>query len=552
MTEASERLKNPEKSGLYEGISFRPWVTAGERAPFIFVDVADADARVAGQASGFVGHRMWLRGQQQPRGIFAHWSWDGESLTAQTDALGCINLFVYAHGSEIGLSPSILQLIANGAGAEPDETALAVFHRIGFFLDQDTPFTHIRTLPPGARLHWSHGKLTIEGGMPPAPAAAALTREQAIEALIELPRAAMRRFLDHWNGPIAMPLSGGRDSRHALLEMLRQGRRPDTCLTFHHGGPSLNGEVQAARAVSARAGVTHSILGKPRPRVRDSVRALLMTQLCGDEHAQMMPLHDYLDGRGCASVDGIGGDILTTPDDQAAEFMRRAQSGDFAGIAASLIAGHARVISRQGHEGGAGELYSRGRKDAAIERIASAIRQHADAQDPYQSFWFWHRTRREISYVAAGIMGDAEAVFCPYLDPEMVELGLSLPWQITCDQSLHDTAISRAFPDFADIPYAEAFRSGAPGRARFSRIGQALDAVRMASLVAPETPVTAIVHMLRQTDLKRAHADIYRLHAGFVESMDASQARRLLELGAVLNRTAPKGDEVVSDVFPGS
>lgn len=249
---------------------------------------------------------------------------------------------------QIGISPSNFQLLAQGADPELDQDALAVFHRIGFFLEQDTPFAWIRTLPPGARLCWEDGALHVDGAQPALPTAE-LTRDQAVEAFIEIPRASIRRFLGQWGHPIALPLSGGRDSRHVLLEMLHQGRPPDTCLTFHHGGRALNHEMQAARALTARAGIHHTLLGKPRSRLRDAARVLLMTQLCADEHAQMMPMHDFLSGQKMASIDGIGGDILTTPDDMAAEFMQRAELGDYSGIARRLAAGHARVISRPGH-----------------------------------------------------------------------------------------------------------------------------------------------------------------------------------------------------------
>ena len=550
MTEPTRAFRNPESSGLYEGLSSRPWVTKGSDAPYILIDAAGADAQVSGQSAGFAGHRLWLADNRQPRGAFAQWSWDGDTLTAQTDPLGYFSLFVYASGNRIGLSPSILQLIANGAPAQPDHVALAVFHRIGLFVNQDTPFADIKTLPPGARLRWERGNLEIEGGLPTAPPPASLTREQAVEAFIEIPRAAMRDFLAGWDGPIAMPLSGGRDSRHALLEMLHQGRRPETCLTFHHGGDAYSNEVKAARAVTERAGVHHSLLGKPRPRLKDCVRALLMTQLCADEHAQMMPLHDYLDGRGCASIDGVGGDILTNPDDMAAENMRLSRQGDYESIARRLAGGHTGVIEREDGNGGAGAQYSPELHEAAIDRIAAAIRQHEDAQDPYQSFWFWHRTRREISFCATGIMGDATLVFCPYLDPEMVQIGLSLPWEITQDQMLHDDAIRRAYPDFADVPFAESFRSDSPTGMRLSRVTNTVDALRLAARLTPESPVSAIISLLRRDRLKRAHADTYRLHASFIESMDAQQAMRLLKLGEELNLSAPKGDKVVSDVFP--
>lgn len=43
--------------------------------------------------------------------------------------------------------------------------------------------------------------------------------------------------------------------------------------------------------------------------------------------------------------------------------------------------------------------------------------------------------------------------------PEFVELGRSLSFSVTGDQKLHDDANARAYPNFADIPYEDGFRS---------------------------------------------------------------------------------------------
>lgn len=530
-------------------IEARAWISEGARTPYAFVGIQNGVAQLCGQPNAFVGHRMWVPGDRRPRGLFAEWSWDGESLRAEVDPLGYFSLFVYARGNEIGVSPSILQLIAHGADPAPDRLALAVFHRIGFFVETDTPFAHIHTLPPGARLTWVRGVLKIENHHPAPAQTPDLTREQAVEAFIEIPRASIRCFLQQWDGPVALPLSGGRDSRHIFLEMLRQGRKPDTCITFHHGGRAFNNEVQAARALTARARVRHLLLGQPRRRLRDAIRALLINQLCSDEHAQMMPMHDFFCEQAMASIDGIGGDILTTPDDQAADYMNRSRRGDYGGIARNLAAGHARVISRPAHAGGAGALYSPELEDAAIDRIAAALRYYEDWPDPYQAFWFWNRTRREISFVSAAIMGGAATVFCPYLDPAMVETGLSLPWSITKDQQLHDDAIHRAFPEYADIPYAASFPSQLPPFIRRGRVTNLLDSVRVAAMARPASARRALLELFVSDGLQRAHANIYQLHAAFIDSMDRSEAKRLIALDEKLRKCATKGLDMVTDVF---
>jgi asparagine synthase (glutamine-hydrolysing) len=527
-----------------------PRSLSSKDAPFVHLSYRDGGVRMSGTPTAFVGHRLG-RGEAG-RGLFAEWHWDGKTLTAKVDPLGYFSLFVYCKGGEIAVSSSILHLLALGADPEPDPVALAVFHRIGLFVEDDTPFRHIKVLPPEGRLTWCDGVATVTGGAPVVQEQA-LTRNQAVEAFIEMPRASIRRFLDIWDGPTVLPLSGGRDSRHILLELAHQGRKPDTCITFHFGERYLDKEVLAARAVAERVGARHTLLGHARMRLRDTVRALLLTQLCADEHYQMMPMHDYLSGSPAAALDGIGGDILTNPDDSAAGFLVMARRGDFAGIARSMADGHGKVISRSGHVGGAGTLYSPETEASAIERIAGAIRRFQDAPDPYQSFWFWNRTRREINFVSTGILGEAAMVYCPYLDPDFVKLGLSLPWSVTCDQKLHDDAIARAYPASADIPYVEGFQSNPLPRVRLSRLQNGLDSLRVAAMVRSGGSMTDILRaVVSSGPLHRRQMEAYSLHKDFVEQMDGGRARQLIELRDKLDLSAPKGMGVVTDVFPES
>jgi asparagine synthase (glutamine-hydrolysing) len=541
----------PDDFGLsgHTSLASSPKPRGAKNTPFLHLRHAAGQTTAAGTARAFVGHRVGPA--DSSLGLHGSWAWDGTRLTAEVDPLGYFSLYVYQKSGEIAVSPSILQLLALGADPEPDLVALSVFHRIGHFLAEDTPFRHIKVLPPAGRLSWQGGVATVTGAAP-IPQEQALTRDQAVEAFIELPRASIRRFLAAWQGPLVLPLSGGRDSRHILLEMLHQGRKPDTVATFHQGGRYLDREVQAARALSMRTGVRHTLLGHPRRRMRDALRAILLTQLSADEHTQMMPMHDFIAGNSAmAALDGIGGDILTNPDNDAADFLDLARKGDYHGIARRLAAGHGRVISRSGHQGGAGAIYSPELEDAAMARIADAIRVFEAAPDPYQAFWFWNRTRREISFVSTGILGGAAMVGCPFLSPEFVTLGLSLPFSVTRDQKLHDDAIARAYPAYADIPYEAGFRSQPLPRLRRGRLTNVIDRLRVAAIAEPGGGgIPAIWRAILKSQLRPGPNDIYRLHARMVAAMDADKAKRLIALEDRLIREAPKGQQVVSDVYP--
>lgn len=532
---------------------------------WIFLSLRDGAPVQRGMASARFGTPLPRPDGGPPDGIAGGWHWDGYRLVAETDGLGFQNLFVYQRGSDCAVSDSPLRLIAEGADPAPDARALAVFTRIGLFLNEDTPFRHIRVLPPGGRLEWQDGRVTLRGGRPPMPRASGLGRDAAVEAMIEMPRAAIARSLAAWDGPIVLPLSGGRDSRHLLLELRHQGRAPDLCITFQHARSGIEPDAAAARAICAATGQPHAILGAPRRRAHDILRALVLTGLCADEHAQMLPLHDMIarggmDQRGgavprggWATFDGIAGDILTNPDDFAAEQMRLSRQGDFTGMALALIAGHERVIRRPGVA--AAELLPglAGPRDEAVAYLAETIATFADAPDPYQVFWFWHRTRREISHVSTGILGRAQAVFTPFLDRDFVDLCLSLSWDVTSDQQLHNLAMARAYPAFAAVPHAEAFaRPAGGGGSRLARARARLrDGADTVLALGPRHPLREMRDFLFGTSgLHAGPSQVWQLYRLLLTGLDAGRARDAIGLAARLAAAAPT--DPVSDLrLPG-
>lgn len=522
----------------------RRWPTCAGTPPYFWANWRDGAVTARGDDVAQLGHRYAGR-DGGARGVYASWAWDGEALTAEVDALGYFNLFVYAKGSTVGVSPSILQLIAAGADPTLDERALAVFFRLGLLLHEDTPFAHIRVLPPGGKLRWTEEGLELSGG-PPIAQERSITRDAAVDAFISLTRQSVSDVLHAWPGDVLLPLSGGRDSRHLLLEMDHLGRPPRACVTFHHEGSRLNAEAQAARAICERLGQRHIVLAQPRVLSQDILRTLILTSFCSDEHAQMMPLHDFFMDKPVAALDGIAGDILSNPDDWAEDFYRRAARGDFRGIARRMMEGHAGVVSRPGCSGGAGPIYSKGRDEEAVEYVADAIAEFADAPDPYQSFWFWHRTRREIGFVPTSMLASAQAVFCPYLDPELVELGLSLPYRITRDQKLHDDALARAYPLARDVPFHESFANPPPQRRRLQqRIRTALD--RLTTLLAVESDRNLHTILRGTGRLRHPSSEIYRLYTRCLQQIDAQKAQRLLTLAGKLE-TGRALDLITEDV----
>lgn len=95
-------------------------------------------------------------------------------------------------------------------------------------------------------------------------------------------------------------------------------------------------------------------------------------------------------------------------------------------------------------------------RQRALEKVNEEFRKHLKAPDPISSFYFWNRTRRDIGSSAFALLRQrGQTVYAPFLDPDLSRFLAGLQPSMTVDHTLHTDVISRAFPEYADIPHAE-------------------------------------------------------------------------------------------------
>ncbi|WP_317205405.1 asparagine synthetase B family protein [Janthinobacterium sp.] len=400
-----------------------------------------------GQAQCALGHRI-ERADGKADGIFAQWSWDGARLTAGNDRYGFYPLYYYCRDGEIAISPSIARLIEAGAGTGFDAAALAVYLRLGFFIGEDTPYAQIRALPPDATLSWDGTLRLASGGRAPGRPQGALSRPAAIGRYAELFRLAIERRPPR-DPHFIVPLSGGRDSRHILFELLRQGHRPQACVTTAHFPPRSNEDARTAAALTRELGLPHVLLQQAHSFFSAERRKNPLTNFCSDEHAWFMVALDHLAGRTPVIYDGIGGDVLS-----AGLFLTERRLGLFEAGATRPIAEHllaadesafARLLQPA--------LYAAVGRELAISRLESELRAHLGRPNPVGSFYFWNRTRREIALIPYGLLGAVPTVYAPYLDHELYDFLAGLPARMLLDQQFHTDTILRSYPQYAHIAF---------------------------------------------------------------------------------------------------
>ena len=415
-------------------------------APFLGLRVADGRVEQRGLAACRLGTPL-DRGRATPDGAFADWAWDGRRLVARNDRYGFRPLFYFAADGAFGISPSIPRLLQEGAPTDVDAPALAVFIRTGYYLGEDTPFRAIRALPPNATVEWSEGRLRVEGGYAAPPPSRSIGRDAAIDGYIALFREAVRRRLPA-SGEFAMPLSGGRDSRHILLQAVQLGARPAFCLTVRHHPPRFDEDVELAAEVAGALGLPQVVLDQTGPRLRAELRKNLKTSLGSDEGTAFMAMEGYLAGRTRAVFDGVGGDFLSDGRFQTDPRIALLEAGRIPELADALLWRRPHLPSLLSDD-----WRARLARDVAVRRLQAELERHLDAPNPIMSYIFWNRCRREIALFSASFYGDEVETICPYLDHDVFDYLTSLPHAVFRGGSFHAETVRRAFPEYAHIPF---------------------------------------------------------------------------------------------------
>src|SRR5207245_8511928 len=112
------------------------------------------------------------------------------------------------------------------------------------------------------------------------------------------------------DGPVVLPLSGGKDSRHILFALRKADVTPTRCVTVCHYPPRNNQDAEIAARLAARVGVPHVVLAPLSHRIRAEQEKNRLTQFCSDEHVQFMSLRRHLLDCPATVYDGIAGDTL--------------------------------------------------------------------------------------------------------------------------------------------------------------------------------------------------------------------------------------------------
>lgn len=436
------------------------------RPPFLVLTWDGAAARVHGIHACVLGGTI-NASERSPRlreGLFAEWSWDGSRLEARNDRYGFQPLFYAVQGTTLWLSPSIPELVAQGAPTDLDDAGLAVFLRLTHFIGDDTPFLHIRALPPAALLTWQDGRCRVDGSRAER-SMVSITRDVAINRYAELFRAAIAKdTIDP--ARTVVPLSGGRDSRHILLALHAAGNAPSACVTVCPAPPQSHEDLNVAAMLATALGVPHVTIPTTTDRLGDEIEKNWRTSLGVSEHFWEMGVVRYATGRNLVIYDGIAGDVLSESKYMSSERLSAFRSRALKQYAEVELYGEAYLPALLEPK-----LYRRLSRGLALERLEAELQTHIDSHNPVRSWRFWNRTRRAVALAPFGMLTTVATVRAPYLDHDLYDFLASLPVELLLDKTFHSETITRAYPVFAAIPYESAAAVRRSARSHMLRYG---------------------------------------------------------------------------------
>jgi asparagine synthase (glutamine-hydrolysing) len=253
--------------------------------------------------------------------------------------------------------------------------------------------------------------------------------------------------------PFVLPLSGGRDSRHILLELHHQNRLPDLCITTRYYRNRSNQDFRLAPQVANAVGAPWRSIEPRRSQFRAELDKNRITGFCADEHGWALGIRDFLaEHQFRTSFDGIGGDVLSVCRFQSETQVSLFRAGRLDQIIDELLhvwspgESWLKAVLRP-------ELYRQVPLDRARARIKCELLRFVECPNPVAAFYFWNRIRREIALYSFRIIPPGVMVFCPYLDSDLFDFLSALPAEITVDKTFHDETIATAYPEFARLPY---------------------------------------------------------------------------------------------------
>jgi len=275
--------------------------------------------------------------------------------------------------------------------------------------------------------------------------------QDAIDGYIYYFRKSIERRIPH-DTNLVLPLTGGRDSRHILFELMDHDVRPSTCVTLRYRPPATNEDEKIARLICNKLNLKHETMSEPKRWFQALLDDIYLTNFCGGGHSWILPLMEYYEKHNVTcSFDGLAGDVISAGHKWNEEYNQQLKEGEVRAFALQFLnEANFEAFNKNALRP---VFYKEVPLERAIARVTKELEKHLNSPNPLLSFTFWNRTRRAIGSIPTAILAENREIYCPYLDRDFFNFCTSLESSISMRSSFHDHVIQQAYPSLSDIPY---------------------------------------------------------------------------------------------------
>jgi len=388
------------------------------------------------------------------------------------DVLGIRPLFLREAAGAVAFGSDAWGLHALGlAGPEIDLAAVGAWVVFGFNGTDGTLFAGLRRAAPGSVTTIENGTVRTQPYVALAAAEAVVGEDRLAADIHDLVDRAVRAALREAD-TIALPLSGGYDSRHLLANA--RAVLPAERIRCVHVGYDAH-EAAIARAVAAVAGTALEVIaaaGSPWDVFDDpfgwTADGFPITRFGTDAAARRDP--------GRPSLNGFMGDSLVAGSKDRIDGRSEADWGEDA--ATALIRFH-RIVRTDVFDPAAAR---------ALDRHARAFAERAVAagRNLGKVFAWADFYQRQRFYIANNFLQhlDAAEALTPFYQAPLLALKLGLAYGPFAP-ALHARLLDRFFPAYGAIPHAAAAGKAKPARHRVSRHARRAAPALAAALLRP-------------------------------------------------------------------
>ena len=380
---------------------------------------------------------------------YAMWSVNQKSFEACVDLHGLAQLYYFYDSDFFYASLSLEDIVKILPNPQLDYSALSVFYRMGSFVENDTPIEGVKLLGPNGRIVIENQSVEVRESYAWAVEPSNLSCEQAVSNYARLFSKAISGVADLPISDISLPLSGGRDSRHILLELIYQERPIKHLVTsFFEPDNKFAGDVTLASELARRAGLDLEVVHCKSDWVEREKEKNSKTSFSSMLHSWYVDMAKAIPSQSVL-VDGLCGDVLSSP--HGARYNQRMDEAFLANNWAWLISYYLERdvdgVNLFRHE-----IREKMSHSVAAERLLPVLKKYASFCKPALAMEFYCRSRRNTA-LPAQYVSKSSNVYFPFLSLELFEFLSSLSLSTFPEDDIHTPTIRATYPEYADIPY---------------------------------------------------------------------------------------------------